>query len=365
VRTLPKVIKLSGIVGWDISAQELEKQLPTDESDVIIHVDSQGGSVYEGNRLFNLLKDYEGKITIVLGALAASAASYFPLAVGPENIKVRENTTFMGHKAWSFVIGNADFMKAEAEILDGFDQLIAKIYSRVTGKTIEDTLNDMSEEFWFIGGQSIIDAGFASGFLEEEKTEEQTEEDKKTVTKAEVKALIQEAKNILQEKGVSEDQSKWAAELKIRNEINNSDRGVKPEGEVIEEENSIMEFDEILKSNPDAKAEYEKRIKAARKEGVENVLTEDRERFAKILSLSGVKVPENILQAALDGKTAESFAVEEVERRNKALESSTELPDLGGVTNPEQKPQGQNKKTKLDNDLEKVDAIFGKKQEGA
>ena len=135
---MAKVIELSGIVGYDITAKGLKNRLPKDGSDVILKVDSQGGSVFEGNRLYNAILDYQGNIEVHLGVLAASAASYFPLAAGSENIKVRANTTFMGHKAWSFAIGNADEMKAEAEILDGLDRLIAKAYSKINGKSIDE-----------------------------------------------------------------------------------------------------------------------------------------------------------------------------------------------------------------------------------
>ena len=119
---MPKIIELSGDIGWEITAKGLKNRLPKDNGDVLIKVDSPGGSVYEANRLYNVLTDYTGNIKIQLGAMAASGASYFPMAVGAENISVRANTVFMAHKSWSFAIGDADFMSVESDILNGFDK---------------------------------------------------------------------------------------------------------------------------------------------------------------------------------------------------------------------------------------------------
>ncbi|MCP4395636.1 MAG: Clp protease ClpP, partial [Alphaproteobacteria bacterium] len=187
---MPKIIELSGTVGWDITAKDLKKKLPNTGEEVLLKIDSPGGSVFEGNRLYNALNDhlntFPGSVKVELGAIAASAASYFPLAVGAKNIKVRSNTTFMGHKAWTFAIGNADDMKAEAEILDGFDKIIAKVYSKITGKTSDESLEDMKNEFWLIGGQSVVDAGFASEIIDDDETEES--EESEIVDKVEILA---------------------------------------------------------------------------------------------------------------------------------------------------------------------------------
>jgi ATP-dependent protease ClpP protease subunit len=123
-----KTIELSGDVGFEITAEGLKEQLGKSREAVRLKIDSYGGSVFEAVRLYNTIKDYPGKITAELGAVAASAASFFPLAAS--RIEVRSNTTYMGHKAWSFAIGNSDDMTAEALILEGLDSIIAGVYSK-------------------------------------------------------------------------------------------------------------------------------------------------------------------------------------------------------------------------------------------
>lgn len=374
---MPKIIKLTGIVGWEITAKGLENRLPKDGSDVLLKVDSVGGSVFEANRLYNAILDYVGHIDVELGAIAASAASYFPLAVGAENVKVRENTTFMAHKSWSFAIGNADDMKAEAEILDGFDKIIAKVYAKVTGKGVDETLEEMKDEIWLIGGQSVVDAGFASGIVEDDDSE--NKDDPEIVDKAEIVAMIAEARTRMKEADVKEDLEKWAAKLEIAtNTVDVTKEGqsllfgeITPSGDNTEAE---MKLSEYLGKNPEAKAEFDEAINTAKAEGRaetnEEAVKADRERFAKVLALSGVAIPENVLKSASDGQTVADFAVAELDDRNAKIAAvkTEEKPDMGGVTATGQVPEGSNtpKASKAEEKMDAaVDKLVGKKNKEA
>ncbi|MCP4393983.1 MAG: Clp protease ClpP, partial [Alphaproteobacteria bacterium] len=349
---MPKIIELSGTVGWDITAKDLKKKLPNTGEEVLLKIDSPGGSVFEGNRLYNTLNDhlntFPGSVKVELGAIAASAASYFPLAVGAKNIKVRSNTTFMGHKAWTFSIGNSDDMKAEAEILDGFDKIIAKVYSKVTGKTAEESLEDMKNEFWLIGGQSVVDAGFASEIIDDDYTEES--EESEIVDKVEILAKIEEAKNQLREVENNEDLNKWAA--KIDEVLNSTDVDNGQNLLFRESKNSVsageknmrgdkMNLNDLLAANPEAKAEHERLI-AAETNRVDTAINEDRERSAKILALSGNKLPDNVLASIKGGDSVGDFATKEIENRNTEISNQTpEETEIGKLEVSNQMPAGE------------------------
>lgn len=379
---MPKIIELSGIVGWEITAKGLKNRLVKDDIN-ILKIDSVGGSVFEGNRLYNTINDhlnqFPGTIKVEFGAVAASAASYFPLGVGAENIKVRENTTFMGHKAWSFAIGNADDMKAEAEILDGFDKIIARVYSKITNKSIDETLEDMGNEFWLIGGQEVVDAGFASGIVEDDNSEGESEVED-ALEKSEILAMMKDAKNKLREIEKQEDLEKWAA--RINTALNTTD--ITPEGQKLlfnenknpvsagenkDKEGKQMNLTDLWKANPEAKAEYDKNIKAAETKGIENAVKEDRERTAEVLALSGLNIPENILASVKAGETVADFAKAELKTRNEAQGKVTEKEQNLGKLSPEnQVPE----KSKNENDEETpavkkmdnaVDILTGKNKE--
>ena len=334
---MAKIIKLSGVVGWDILAENLEKKLPKNGDDVLLKVDSVGGSVFEGYRLYNLLKDYPGNIKVELGVMAASAASYFPLAVGVENISVYKNTTFMIHKAWSFAIGNADEMQTEVDILNGLDKIIAEAYIKALGEgDLEEMLQKMKDELWLIGGEAVVEAGFASNIVESDEYEEEDEQE--TVDKTVIKAKIKEAKNILRSKQNQEDLNKWAAKIhEFNNSIDiaeNENQSKKIDKKSMEAFN--MDLNEYLEKNPDAKATIENEKKAA----IDIAVNEDRSRFAEVLALSGVAIPENILNSAKQGKTVEEFAVAELKARNAKLANlPKEETELGKLSTENQLPK--------------------------
>ena len=73
-------IKIKGEIGWDITAADIERQLYYATGDLDVEIDCPGGSVYEGFKIFNLLKKYDkGSVTGYIG-LAASMGSYIALA---------------------------------------------------------------------------------------------------------------------------------------------------------------------------------------------------------------------------------------------------------------------------------------------
>ena len=335
-----KKIKLSGVVGWDFFASDLIAELPTDGSDVYLIVDSVGGSVFEGNRLYNAIKDYPGKITVELGAVAASAASYFPLAAGAENIKVRENTVYMIHKAWAFAIGNADDMKKQAEILDGFDKIMARIYSEITGETLKKTLAKMGEELWIFGGQEVIDAGFASGFAECDDTGRKE--------KSEIIAEIEEAKATLKEVQRKEDLNKWAAQLNVSASKIETAPG-NPGGNK-EKEVKTMNLDEILAKNPEVAGEIQAKTGQA--------VAEDRERVGKILAASGMALNESVLNAVKDGVSAGDYALAEL---TSARASAGNVSDFGKIEPKAQKPEEPAEVKEVSNKVDlALDAFYGK-----
>ena len=55
-------------------------------------------------------------------------------------------------------------------------------------------------------------------------------------------------------------------------------------------------------------------------------------------NLSGVKIPENIMDSVANGETVEEFAVKELEARNQAVTSKPN-DDLGGLQNVIQTPE--------------------------
>ena len=103
-----KTIRLSGSIGWEITADDLKRRLPPHQSGEAVRIElySHGGNVYEGLEIYNILKDYPGRVVVVCGALVASAATN--IAIAADELVVRQTTSWMIHEPWLLMIGSAD-----------------------------------------------------------------------------------------------------------------------------------------------------------------------------------------------------------------------------------------------------------------
>lgn len=333
-------IDLTGVVGIDFMPEDIKKQLPQDGSDVRINVNSPGGYVFDGFDIFNTLKQYPGKILAVVNGMAASAASYIIMAA--DKIGIYANSVIMYHRSWGISIGNSEELKKEAEFLDGLDSIMAKEYAKRTGRPADEILAEMTDTTWLLGADKIIEANFADEILDDSEPEK--------IEKSEAAALFEAARN------------KVSASEAIRNR---AAAYIKSESKpVLREENNTKEADtmnlnEYLDKNPEARAEMDASIKARADESMKA----DRDRIFEILSLSGEKVPENIMAAIKDGSTVGDYAAKELKQQRENL-ANAKPQDLGGFKKPDtepKQPEGQGKKNALD---QAMDDMIAKKKGG-
>lgn len=138
-------------------------------ADVVVNINSPGGDVFEGLTIYNLLREYEGHVTVRILGLAASAASF--IAMAADEIQIARAGFFMIHNAWTGVWGNRNEMREAADFLEQIDETIADIYSIRTGQTIDELKTQMDKESW-INGKNSVEQGFADSYLDSDVIEE-------------------------------------------------------------------------------------------------------------------------------------------------------------------------------------------------
>lgn len=126
--------------------------------DVEIRINSPGGSVFEGQAMYTLLRGYGGKVTAQIDSLAASAASF--VAMAASKIQIAENAMVMIHNAWGFAMGNAGDMRKTAELLDKIDAGLVAQYAARTKQTEEQIREWMAAETW-MDAKEAVERGFA------------------------------------------------------------------------------------------------------------------------------------------------------------------------------------------------------------
>jgi ATP-dependent protease ClpP protease subunit len=128
-------------------------------SNITLRINSPGGVVFDGNAIYNALRDHAATITVHIDGLAASIASIIALA--GDKIIMAKNAMMMIHNPSTMAWGDSAEMRKTAEMLDKVrDSLIATYEDRSTSLTRDEIAEAMDAETWY-SAQEAIDIGFA------------------------------------------------------------------------------------------------------------------------------------------------------------------------------------------------------------
>lgn len=156
-------ILIYDIIGQDffgagVIAKDVKEQLDSfgDAEQITVRVNSPGGDVFEGNTIYNLLAEHPAEITVKIDGYAASIASI--IAMAGDKVEIAENAMFMIHNPYTFSVGDAAELRAQADVLD---QVKASLISTYKTRVNSDDLSDlMDAETWFSAAEAV-EFGFA------------------------------------------------------------------------------------------------------------------------------------------------------------------------------------------------------------
>lgn len=161
-----------------------------------IHINSYGGEVFEGFAIYNSLKRYTGKKTVVVDGIAASIASV--IAMAGDEIYMNKASMLMIHNASGVAYGNAEEMKKVAKALEQINEVIRDVYKNRSNLDDEQLKEFMDNETYFTP-QEAVQYGFADGIVEEDVPEEPTATALKNLTDSLTERITQlkEIKNVI------------------------------------------------------------------------------------------------------------------------------------------------------------------------
>jgi ATP-dependent protease ClpP protease subunit len=165
---LTKMYIYGDIGPWGVEALDVIEALRDISGPVEVHINSMGGSVWEGLAIYQALREHPHDITVVVDGLAASAASF--IAMAGKTIEIGAAAHMMIHNAAAYCIGDADAMEASAKMLRNCTEAIAGLYAKRTGGDAADFIAAMAAETWYIG-QQAVDAGLADAIRGEDDDE--------------------------------------------------------------------------------------------------------------------------------------------------------------------------------------------------
>lgn len=143
------------------SVQELDKFLREnkDASTIDIYINSNGGSVFDGVAIYNMLKRHRAYKRVFIDGFACSVASV--IAMVGNTITMPKTSMMMIHNAWTIAMGNASEMRKVAEDLDKINDVIRQAYLDKVNIEEKKLVALMNEES-FLTADECLEYGFCT-----------------------------------------------------------------------------------------------------------------------------------------------------------------------------------------------------------
>lgn len=178
---MPYIIKINGIIGWEVEIEDIRNQLKdADGKDIIAEIASPGGIISEGLLIYNELKNYKGNVDTHLAGEVASMATY--IAMVGKHRTAENNAVFMIHNGLGLAIGDHRAMFKYGTHLESLTNIIAKEYA-LKSETELSKIRDAMDETTFYYGNEIKEAGFVHEMAGDEESD--------TENRAEVVAMAE------------------------------------------------------------------------------------------------------------------------------------------------------------------------------
>lgn len=144
----------SEVGGYDVNAKSFIDELKEiKDKDITIHINSLGGSVFDGLAIYNALKNHAKKVTTKVEGICASIASV--IAMAGDTIEMAENSLLMIHNPFAMSGGDANELRKTANILDKIRNEIADIYASKSKHDANHYIALMEVESWFNSKESL------------------------------------------------------------------------------------------------------------------------------------------------------------------------------------------------------------------
>ena len=142
------------------SGDVLKALIAIGDKPLTVRINSPGGSVPEGVAIYNALNRHSKPVTTVNDGVAASISNYI-FMVGEQRMAA-ENSLSMIHSPWSVAMGDAEDMRAMADLLDKAGETLRGTYAVKMGITDNEVRTLMDAETWYTGTEAV-QASMATG----------------------------------------------------------------------------------------------------------------------------------------------------------------------------------------------------------
>lgn len=149
----------------EISAKMLLLAEEDPEEDIVLFINSPGGSISSGLMLYDVMNLIPNDIITVATGMAASMGQFLLTVGAPGKRFITPNARVLLHQPLGGIGGNAISAKIEAELILKMKKQLAGVTASRTGKTIEQVIEDGDRDNWFSAEESL-EYGFVDHIIE-------------------------------------------------------------------------------------------------------------------------------------------------------------------------------------------------------
>ena len=129
-------------------------------STIHLRINSPGGSVFAARAMEQALREHPARVVAHIDGYAASAAT--AVMMGADRIEAAPGAMLMIHKAWTFAMGNADDLVAQAALLEKVDGTLATSYASAAARRLGEAgakadafATAMAAETWYTAPEAV------------------------------------------------------------------------------------------------------------------------------------------------------------------------------------------------------------------
>ncbi|WP_449301146.1 head maturation protease, ClpP-related [Peptoniphilus equinus] len=167
------VLYIDGVIAedsWfddDVTPKLFASELKSKNGDITLWLNSPGGDCIAASRIYTMLLEHEGKVTVKVDGLAASAASV--IAMAGSEVLMSPTSLMMIHNPLTVAIGDSKEMQKAIDMLKEVKESIINAYELKTGLSRDEISNLMDGETWFDKNKAM-DMGFCDGTLTDKRS---------------------------------------------------------------------------------------------------------------------------------------------------------------------------------------------------
>ena len=156
----------------DVTPQLFKDELANGSGDITVWINSPGGDCVAAAQIYNMLREYDGNVTVKIDGIAASAASV--IAMAGDKVLMSPVSMMMIHNPMTIAFGDSGEMQRAIDMLKSVKDSIINAYEIKTGLSRTKLAHLMDAETWMDAGKAV-ELGFADEIIKRNSGVEDTE----------------------------------------------------------------------------------------------------------------------------------------------------------------------------------------------